>query len=114
MTAVEPSAAQGAALDGRRPSIGAWAYFGGALVPIERANVSLATHALNYGTSVFEGIRAYRQQSGGLSVLFGKEHYERLLRNARLLRASVPESADDLLEITFELLRCNEHEGDAY
>ena len=114
MTAVEPSATQAAALDGRRPSIGAWAYFEGAMVPIEQANVSLATHALNYGTSVFEGIRAYRQHSGGVSVLFGHEHYERLLRNARLLRASVPESADELLEITIELLRRNEHDGDAY
>ena len=45
---------------------------------------------------------------------FGPEHYERLLRNARLLRASVPESADDLLEITLELLRRNAHDGDAY
>ena len=50
----------------------------------------------------------------GLSILFGHEHYERMLRNARLLRASVPESADDLLEITLELLRRNEHDGDAY
>ena len=114
MTAVEPSATPAAALDGRRPSIGAWAYFEGAMVPIEQANVSLATHALNYGTSVFEGIRAYRQHSGGVAVLFGHEHYERLLRNARLLRASVPESADELLEITIELLRRNEHDGDAY
>ncbi len=52
--------------------------------------------------------------TGGLALLFGPEHYERLLRNARLLRASVPESAADLLEITRELLRRNEHEGDAY
>ena len=83
-------------------------------MPIGEANLSLATHALHYGTSVFEGIRAYRQDSGGVSVLFGPEHYERLLRNARLLRASVPESADDLLEITLELLRRNAHDGDAY
>ena len=114
MTAVEPTLSHGAALDGGRPSIGAWAYFEGAIAPIGDANLSIATHALHYGTSVFEGIRAYRQDSGGLSVLFGPEHYARLLRNARLLRASVPESAEDLLEITLELLRRNEHDGDAY
>ena len=115
MTAVEPSAAQG---DGaRRAAVRRSAPGLTSRAPWCRsneANVSLATHALNYGTSVFEGIRAYRQDSGGLSVLFGHEHYERLLRNARLLRASVPESADDLLEITLELLRRNEHDGDAY
>jgi branched-chain amino acid aminotransferase len=47
-------------------------------------------------------------------VLFGPEHYERFLRNGRLLRASVPETSEQLLEITCELLRRNDHPGDAY
>ncbi|HEY8178368.1 MAG TPA: branched-chain amino acid transaminase [Candidatus Limnocylindria bacterium] len=114
MKAVDPTVSQAAALDGGRPSIGAWAYFEGTVVPIGEAKIGIATHALNYGTSVFEGIRAYRQDAGGLSLLFGPEHYERLLRNARLLCASVPETANDLLAITLELLRRNEHDGDAY
>jgi branched-chain amino acid aminotransferase len=63
---------------------------------------------------VFEGIRAYRQADGSTAILFAREHYERMLRNARLVRASVPESADDLVEVTRELLRRNEHDGDAY
>ena len=58
--------------------------------------MSIATHTFNYGTAVFEGIRAYRQADGSLAILFAREHYERMLRNARLLRASVPESAADL------------------
>lgn len=101
-------------LNGRRPQLGAWAYFNGAVVPIGEATVSIATHAFNYGTSVFEGIRAYRQEDGSSAILFGVEHFERLLRNSRLLRASVPETASDLLEITRDLLRRNEHVGDAY
>lgn len=94
--------------------IGAWAYFEGEVVPIEHASVSIATHAFNYGTAVFEGIRAYLQEDGTTALLFGHEHYERLLRNARLLRASVPESADALVEITRELIGRNEHGGDVY
>jgi branched-chain amino acid aminotransferase len=94
--------------------LGAFAYFEGQLVPLADARVSIATHAFNYGTAVFEGIRAYRQDDGSLAILFGREHYERLLRNGRLLRASVPETADDLVEITRELLRRNEHQGDVY
>jgi len=86
MTATEPRV--GADLDGHRPAIGAWAYFEGRVVPIESAQVGLPTHALNYGTAVFEGIRAYRQEAGDLALLFGPEHYDRLLRNARLLRVS--------------------------
>jgi branched-chain amino acid aminotransferase len=94
--------------------IGAWAWFEGAVVPIGQATVSVATHTFNYGTAVFEGIRAYRQDDGGVAILFAREHYERMLRNARLIRASVPETADDLVEITRDLLRRNAHPEDAY
>ena len=95
-------------------AIGAHAYFEGEVVPIEAASVSIATHALNYGTSVFEGIRAYLQEDGRTALLFGPEHYVRMLRNARLLRSSVPETAEALVEITLELLRRNAHGGDVY
>ncbi|MGH2379721.1 MAG: branched-chain amino acid transaminase, partial [Candidatus Limnocylindria bacterium] len=84
------------------------------VVPIAEATVSIATHAFNYGTSVFEGIRAYRQDGGTTALLFAHEHYARLLRNARLLRASVPETTEELVEITRELLRRNGHAGDVY
>ena len=98
----------------RQPEIGAWAYFEGAVVPIGEASVSIATNAFNYGTAVFEGIRAYRQEGGTAALLFGLEHYQRLIRNARLLRASVPQTAEELVEITCDLLRRNAHSGDAY
>jgi branched-chain amino acid aminotransferase len=100
--------------DGRHATMGAWAYFEGRLVPFDEAKVSVATHAFNYGTAVFEGIRAYLQDAGGLAILFAPEHYERMLRNARLIRASVPESAAELVEITRDLLRRNDHGADVY
>jgi branched-chain amino acid aminotransferase len=109
VTAVEPRQAASAAT-----AIGAFAYFEGEVVPIEAASASIATHAFNYGTAVFEGIRAYLQEDGSTALLFGREHYERLLRNARLLRASVPENAEALLQITLDLLRRNAHGGDVY
>ncbi len=101
-------------LTGRRPQIGAWAYFEGEIVPIGQATVSIATHAINYGTAVFEGIRAYRQADGGSALLLGLEHYERMVRNARLLRAAVSQRPGELVEITRELLRRNDHPGDSY
>jgi branched-chain amino acid aminotransferase len=104
--------AQGA--DPRHAQMGAWAYFQGELVPFEKANVSIATHAFNYGTAIFEGIRAYRQDDGGLAILFAIEHYRRMLRNGRLLRARVPETAEDLVSITRDMLRRNEHDSDVY
>ncbi len=107
-----PASAQGG--DGRRLEEAAWAYFEGQLVPFGEANLSIATHALNYGTAIFEGIRAYRQDDGSLAILFGREHYARLLRNGRLLRAEVPESAEELVELTRELLRRNGEMTDMY
>jgi branched-chain amino acid aminotransferase len=112
VTAVEPRPAP---ISSAAPAdIGAWAYFEGSVVPIGEAKVSIATHTFNYGTAVFEGIRAYRQADGSSAILFAREHYERMLRNARLVRASVPESAEDLVEVTRDLLRRNAHDGDAY
>ena len=111
MTAVEP---RPASATHAKPEIGAFAYFEGAVVPIGEAQVSIATHTFNYGTAVFEGIRAYRQADGSSAILFAPEHYERMLRNARLVRATVPESATELVQITRDLLRRNAHEGDAY
>jgi branched-chain amino acid aminotransferase len=100
--------------DGRRLEVGAWAYFEGRLVPFADANVSIATHAFNYGTAVFEGIRAYRQDDGALALLFGLEHYQRLLRNGRLLKAEIVETAEQLVEITRDMLRRNGDDRDLY
>jgi branched-chain amino acid aminotransferase len=100
--------------DGRRLEVGAWAYFEGRLVPFADANVSIATHAFNYGTAVFEGIRAYRQDDGAIALLFGLEHYRRLLRNGRLLKAEISETAEQLVEITRDMLRRNGDDRDLY
>ncbi len=114
-TDAEVSAAQSAqGSDGKHLAVGDWAYFEGQIVPFAQATVSVATHAFNYGTAIFEGIRAYRQADGGLALLFATEHYKRLLRNGRLLRANVKESAQDLVDITCELLRRNGLVADLY
>jgi branched-chain amino acid aminotransferase len=100
--------------DGRQLAIGAWAYFEGRLVPFADANVSIATHALDYGTAIFEGIRVYRQDDDSLAILFALEHFQRLLRNGRLLRARVSETPEDLVGITREMLRRNGEVADLY
>ncbi|MEA2622060.1 MAG: branched-chain amino acid aminotransferase [Chloroflexota bacterium] len=121
-TLIEPALPAAAAVpereaatdDALHTTIGAYAWFQGGYVPFAEANVSIATHAFNYGTAVFEGIRAYRQHDGGLAILFALEHYRRMLRNGRLIRAAVPQSAEDLVAITAELLRRNGDMRDQY
>ena len=106
--------AEAARDDALHTTIGAYAWFEGDYVPFSQANVSIATHAFNYGTAIFEGIRAYRQADGRLAILFALEHYRRMLRNGRLIRAAVPQSAEDLVQITAELLRRNGDARDQY
>ena len=91
------------------------AYLDGRFVPLADAKVSIATHALQYGTAVFEGIRAYwnaaHQQ---LNVFRLREHYERMSRSVRILRIALPGDADTLSDITIELLRKNGFKSDVY
>lgn len=93
----------------------AWAFLGGRQVPLEDAKVGVMTHALHYGTAVFEGIRGNWNERKGKVVVFRlKEHYERLLRGCKILRIELPYSADDLCQITVDLLERNGSREDVY
>ncbi|MFI6055130.1 aminotransferase class IV [Streptomyces violascens] len=94
--------------------LGPWAYDRGEFVAATAPRLPLSTQGLHYGTAVFEGIRAYRSEHG-LQLFRAREHYERLLRGCRILRITgIPSTAQELIDITVELLRRNAHEGDVY
>ncbi len=92
-----------------------WAFFRGEFVPLRDANINVMTHGFNYGTAVFEGIRAY--WNADEEQLFGLElvpHYERIRASARLLMMEVRQSPEELAEITVELLRRDGLREDVY
>ncbi len=92
-----------------------WCYHGGELVRMGDVRLSPATHALNYGTGVFEGIRAYwSEDRGTLQVLKMREHYERFERSCRLLRVDLSNTVDELCDITLEILKRNAPREDTY
>lgn len=92
-----------------------WAFFRGELVPLRDANVNVMTHAFNYGTGVFEGIRAYwNGEQEQLYALDLMPHFERLLRSARLLMMDLPYSARQLADATVEMLRRDGLREDVY
>ena len=63
------------------------AFFHGRVVPYAEAKVGVLTHALNYGTGVFAGLRAYwNAEEQELFVFRPHEHFERFLESARLLQ----------------------------
>src|SRR5918993_1545341 len=92
-----------------------WAYHDGELVKVGDIRLSPATHALNYGTGVFEGIRAYwSERRGTLQVLKMREHYERFERSCRLLRIELPNTVEELCNVTLEILKRNAPREDTY
>lgn len=73
------------------------------------------THALHYGTAVFEGIRGnWNEEQGVVNIFRLREHYERLLRGCRLLMLNIPYSLEELCSITVELVERNGYQQDIY
>src|SRR3989440_10737268 len=121
VTQAETSTSNGQPTKGEAPKIPVlsldegYAYFDGHIVPMSEAKVSIATHALNYGTACFEGIRGYwNAKHEQLYLLKLREHYERMANSWNVLRMKPQESIDDLFRITVELVRKHEYRQDAY
>lgn len=91
------------------------AFFNGQFVPIEQAKISVMTHAFNYGTAVFEGIRGYWNEAHEQLYIFHlHEHSERLLRSGHLLRMHIPYSAADIDALILELMRRENYRTNVY
>ena len=92
-----------------------YAYFQGKIVPYSEAKVSVLTHALNYGTAAFGGVRAYwNEQDQQLYLFRPHDHYRRLLNSARLLCMQFDHTPESLTQITIELLRAEGQRCDVY
>jgi branched-chain amino acid aminotransferase len=91
------------------------AYLDGRFTPLADAKVSIATHALQYGTGVFEGIRAYWNPAQEQLYVFRlREHFERMARSVRIMRIALPGDPEALSGIALELLRKNGFKSDVY
>lgn len=93
-----------------------YAFFKGKIVPFGDAKISIMTHAFNYGTGVFEGIRCYwNAGKNQMFIVKLREHFERLERSAKLaLKTSLKYSLSDLEKFTLELVRKNDYREDIY
>ena len=79
-------------------------WMNGELVPYEDAKVHVLTHALHYGTSVFEGVRAYEMPDGGSAVFRHQDHIDRLFRSAGLYHMDVGFSKEEIRQATFDTI----------
>jgi hypothetical protein len=72
----------------------------------DAAHVHVLTHALHYGSGVFEGIRCYETPDGP-AVFRLTDHMERLARSAKMMRMQVLYAVDEMVEATLALIKAN-------
>ena len=92
-----------------------YVFFRGRVVPYSDVKVGVLTHALNYGTAVFGGLRAYwNEDEKQLFVFRPQDHFRRFLQSAKLLCMELPYSGDELVNGLLELIRTEGHNEDLY
>ena len=78
----------------------------GKLIPWERAQVHVMSHVLHYGSSVFEGLRCYKQPTGA-AIFRLPEHMARLIDSAKIYRMPLPYTADQLSAAVIDVIEAN-------
>jgi len=89
--------------------------YNGRVVPYSEVKFGVLTHAMNYGTAVFGGLRAYwNEDEKQLFIFRPRDHFRRFLQSAGLLCMNLRTSGDDLLNGLIELIRTEGHGEDLY
>ncbi|HVH62490.1 MAG TPA: branched-chain amino acid transaminase [Candidatus Dormibacteraeota bacterium] len=92
-----------------------WVFYEGEFARYHDVKLGLMTHALHYGTGVFEGIRAYwNPKKEQLFLLKAAAHFDRMHRSANVMRMELPYTTEELVNFTLELLRRNHFKSDVY
>jgi branched-chain amino acid aminotransferase len=91
------------------------AFFEGQFVPREQANVNIMTHAFNYGTAVFEGVRGnWNADQGELYLFKVRDHVQRIRQSAKIMRMALKYSDDEICDILTEVARRSGYQEDVY
>ena len=81
-------------------------WFNGKLVPWEKATVHVLSHALHYGSYVFEGVRAYETPRGP-AIFRLRDHTKRLFDSAKIYRINIPFNEDQINHAQREVIAQN-------
>ena len=85
-------------------------WFDGNMVDWKDANIHVLSHVVHYGTGVFEGIRAYKNENG-VAVFRLKEHVQRLFDSAKIYKIDIPYTQEEIEEAIVETVRVNDLDG---
>lgn len=101
--------------EGTKVSLPRFAYFEGKIVPYSEAKVGVMTHALNYGTAAFGGVRGYwNSEEEQLYFFRPQDHFRRLLNSAKLLASELDITIEELIDLSIQLLRREGYQEDCY
>lgn len=82
-------------------------WMNGKLIDWKDAKIHVLTHALHYGSAVFEGVRCYNAIKGP-AIFRAKEHMQRLHNSGKIYMMEIPYSVDELRKATKQLIKANE------
>jgi branched-chain amino acid aminotransferase len=85
-----------------------YVWFNGQLVPWDQAQVHVAAHVLHYGSSIFEGIRAYETDDGA-AIFCLDQHVERLFTSAKIYRMEIPYTREEVRQAILDTVKANKH-----
>ena len=91
------------------------AFFEGKFVPLEEANINIMTHAFNYGTAVFEGVRGnWNEEQGELYLFKVADHIKRIRQSAKIMRMEIHYTDEELISMVQQVAERSGYREDVY
>src|SRR5450759_919040 len=92
-----------------------YAYFKKQIVPLSEAKIGVMTHAFNYGTGVFEGIRGnWNESHEQLYVFRIRDHFDRLRKSCRIMQIDLPYDNEQLVSTLTRVVEMSDYHEDVY
>ena len=92
-----------------------YAYFKKEIVPLSEAKIGIMTHAFNYGTGVFEGIRGnWNEDEEQIYVFRIKEHFDRLRKSCKIMQIDFQYETEELISLVTKLVEMSGYREDVY
>ena len=92
-----------------------YAYFKKEIVPLSEAKIGIMTHAFNYGTGVFEGIRGnWNEDEDQIYVFRIKEHFDRLRKSCKIMQIDFQYETEELTSLVTKLVEMSGYHEDVY
>ena len=92
-----------------------YAYFKKEIVPLSEAKIGIMTHAFNYGTGVFEGIRGnWNEDDEQVYVFRIKDHFDRLRKSCKIMQIDFQYETEELISLVTQLVEMSGYREDVY